>query len=119
MASNSIKTYKITCTLANTAYNVVTGTTSAPTSPTLSTHKGVNVTFQGQNSDVAYVIGGSDIITNGGITVIGIDNSSGTLPDHTYSPSSGLTGSAYNMADWWVSSNNAGAIMIVQLIKHV
>jgi len=111
MASNSIKTYRITCTLANTAYNVVTGTTSAPTTVTLSTHKGRAITFQCQTNGAFGFAGGDDVVSNAGINFLG--------PDGAYGPPVSPTSSGFQAADWWVKSDTAGAIIVAQLIKHV
>lgn len=111
MASNSIRTYKITCTAANTAYNVVTGTTSAQTTIPSPSDKGRAITFQCQTNGALGYAGGFDVVTGGGITFLG--------PDGAYTPTASPTPSGYNANDWWVSSDTAGAIIVVQLIRQV
>jgi len=108
------KTYKITCTNANTAYNVVTGTTSAPTTVAEVgyANKGIGISFQCQTAGAAGFAGGSDVVSNAGITFLG--------PDGDYDPpASKLSSSGVQASEWWVSSDTAGAVIVVQLIKHV
>lgn len=112
MASNSIKTYKITCTNANTAYNVLTGTTVAPIQANATyADKGISITFQCQTAGAMGKAGGSDVVTNAGIQFTG--------PLGSYSLTPGKSSSEYQAAEWWVSSDTGGAIIVVQLVKHV
>lgn len=111
MASNSIRTYKITCTLANTAYNVVTGTTSAQTTIPSPSDKGRGITFQCQTNGAVGFAGGSDVVSNVGISFLG--------PDGAYTPVSSPTPCGYNANDWWVSSDTAEAIIVVQLLRSI
>ncbi len=111
MASNSVKTYKVTCTNANTAYNVLTGTTSAPTIVPVAADKGRGITFQCQTNGAKGFAGGSDVSSNAGVVFLG--------PDGAYSPAVSPTSSGYQAQDWWVSSDTAGAVIVVQLVKHV
>jgi hypothetical protein len=116
VASNSIKTFKITCAASNTAYNVLSGTTSAPTTANASNYanKGVAITFQCQTNGAVGKAGGSDVVTNAGITF------SGTAPQAPYSPShSSISSVSYQVADWWVSADTNDTVIVVQLIKHV
>lgn len=111
MASNSVKTYKITCTLANTAYNVLTGTTLAPTTVPVAADKGRGITFQCQTNGAKGFAGGSDVFSNAGILFLG--------PDGAYAPAVSPTSTGYQAQDWWVYSDTAAAIIVVQLVKHV
>ena len=114
MASNSVKTYKITCASSNTAYNVLTGTTSAPTAVPVVADKGRAITFQCQTNGAIGYAGGSDVAngtTNTGILFQG--------PDGAYTPPVSPTSSGYQAQDWWVSSDTGGAVIVVQLVKHV
>jgi hypothetical protein len=107
------KTYKITCTNANTAYNVVTGTTSPPTNTNFTpANKGRGITFQCQTNGALGFYGGSDVVSNAGIATTG--------PDGAYQPSGGGPGSSgFQACDWWVASDTAGAIIVVQLTKGI
>jgi hypothetical protein len=109
----NVKTYVVTCTLANTAYNVLTGTTVAPTGPTNYVDKGCEITFQnqGSNSSAIIEVGGSDVVTLGGIELNG---RSAAYTVGKKSSSSGIQAS-----DWWVTSDIAGQVVVVQLIKSV
>lgn len=111
MASNSIKTYKVTCSQSNTAFNVLTGTTSAPTTVVTAEDKGVVITFQCQTNGAIGKAGGSDVVSNAGIVFAG--------PAGIYSPQAGKSSSAYQAADWWVSADTGGAVVVVQIVKHV
>lgn len=119
MASNSIKTYKVTCAVANTAYSVLTGTIVAPTLAQAGgfnhADKGRAVTFQCQTTGAVATIGGSDIITNAGINIAGSADGSGG----GYSPPGSDVSAVIQIQDWWVSSDTAGAVVVAQLVKHV
>lgn len=107
------KTYKITCTAANTAYNVVTGTTTAPTNTNFTpANKGRGITFQCQTNGALGYAAGSDVVSNAGIAFLG--------PDGNYQPAAGGPGSSgFFACDWWVASDTAGAIIVVQLTKGI
>lgn len=107
------KTYKVTCTVANTAYSVVTGTTTAPGNTSFTTaNKGRGITFQCQTNGATGFAGGSDVVSNAGIEFLG--------PDGAYQPPEGGPGSSgFQACDWWVSSNTAGAVIVVQLIRSI
>jgi len=113
MPSNNLKTYKITCTAANTPYNVFTGLTTGLPQGTVLTYadKGRGITFQCQTAGATGYAGGDDVFSNAGIAFIG--------PDGAYSPPVSVTTSGYQADDWWVYSDTAGAVIVVQLIKHV
>jgi len=111
--ANSI-TYKVTCTNANTAYNLLTGTTVAPTmAQRVAASKGHGITFQCQTNGALGFAGGSDVFSNAGIAFLG--------PDGAYQPPAGSQpgSSSFQAGDWWVYSDTAGAIVVGQLIKSV
>jgi hypothetical protein len=106
------KTYVVTCTLANTAYNIVTGTTVAPTlaGGTFNyDHKGRGIIFQCQTNGALGKAGMSNVVSLGGIVFLG--------PDGAYEPVAGVAPNSYNANDWWVSCDTAGGVVVVQLIK--
>jgi hypothetical protein len=107
------KTFKVTCTAANTPYNVATGTTSAPTQANFTAdNKGRGIIFQCQTNGALGFAGGSDVVSLGGIAFLG--------PDGAYQPPDGGPGSSgYQAHAWWVASDTAGAIIIVQLIHSI
>lgn len=107
------KTYKVTCTSANTAYNVVTGTTTAPDNTLfIPANKGRGITLQCQTNGALGYYGMSDVVSNAGIVSLG--------PDGAYQPASGGPGSSgFQACDWWVASDTAGAIIVVQLTKGI
>lgn len=107
------KTYKITCTNANTAYNVVTGTTVPPTNADflVAANKGKGIVFQCQTNGALGKAGMSDVVSNAGIVFLG--------PDGSYTPPAGVSPSSYNATEWWVSADTAGAIVTVQLIHTI
>lgn len=103
------KTVKITCTNANTAYNVVTGTTSAPTGARNSDYVGEEVTFQNQTSGTVASVGGSDVVSTGGIQLSYLASAT----DRGGNPS------AIQLQEYWVSSNTNGGVVLVRLRKRV
>lgn len=107
------KTYKVTCTLANTRYNVVTGTIVAPTNSDFTpVNKGRGITFQCQTNGALGYAGGTDVVSNAGIAFLG--------PDGSYQPAAGGPGSSgFQAYDWWVVSDTAGAVIVVQLTKGI
>ena len=107
----NLKTIKVTCTAANTAYNVVTGTTVAPAVARDNTLVGQEVTIQNQTSGSVLTVGGSDVVSNGGIQVL--YRGAYSLGNLT------STFSGIQLQEFWVSSDTAGAVGIVQLRKAV
>lgn len=110
----NVKTYKVTCTAANTAYNLLTGTTVAPTmAQRVAASKGHGITFQCQTNGVLGYAGNSDVVSNAGIAFSG--------PDGAYQPPGGSQAgsSAFQAGDWWVAADMAGAVVVGQLIKAV
>lgn len=108
------KTYKVVCTLANTAYSLLTGTTTAPTLAQITAvNKGHGITFQCQTNGALGFAGMSDVFSNAGIAFLG--------PDGAYQPPGGSQpgSSAFQAGDWWVYSDTAGAVVVGQLIKSV
>jgi hypothetical protein len=105
----NIKTVKVTCTVANTAYNVVTGTTSAPTNRNKD-YIGSEATFQNQTTGSVATVGASDVVSNAGIILIE-RGAAQTVR--------GVNPSAVQLQEWFVSSNVAGGIVVVQLRKFV
>jgi hypothetical protein len=112
------KTYVVTCTLANTAYNLLSGTTAAPTmEQRVAASKGHGITFQCQVNGALGYVGGSDLVVAGvitnGIAFLG--------PDGAYQPPGGSQpgSSAFQAGDWWVASDTAGAVIVGQLIKSI
>lgn len=105
-----IKSIKITCTQANTAYNVVTGTTAAPTLPRDVNFVGEEATFQNQTTGSVATVGASDIIINCGI-ILASKGAAETVRGHNPS--------AIQLQEWWVSSDTPGGIVVVQLRKRV
>lgn len=106
------KTYKVTCTNANTAYNVVTGTTVAPTNAQRDpANKGKGITFQCQTNGALGKAGMSDVVSNAGIQFLG--------PDGAYTPPAGVSPSSYNAEEWWVTADTAGAVVVAQLIHTI
>lgn len=121
--SNSVKTYKINCALANTAYNVLTGTVLAPTTTAAgnSANKGKGITFQVQTGGSLVTVGGSDVVTLGGIQIYGQVGSLSptTYMSDRYTPPGANTPSGFQAADWWVASDTGDTNVVVQLCKHV
>ena len=111
-----IKTIKITCTLANTAYNVVSSdkagsaTTTAPSLPRDQAYVGEEVTFQNQTGGSTAVVGGFDVVSNAGIILVDTGTAF-TIRGHT--PSS------IQLQEWYVSSSVASGVVVIQLRKHV
>lgn len=105
----SVKTIKITCTLPNTAYNVQTGTTSGPTARSTN-FVGYEVIFQNQTSGTIGSVGGSDVVSNAGILLLDQGGSSSFT---------GVTPSAIWLGEWWVASDTASGVIVVQLRKAV
>jgi hypothetical protein len=103
------KTIKVTCTAANTAYNVQTGTITGPTARNKD-YVGVEANFQNQTDNSVASIGFSDVVSNAGIILI---------DKGTNETVRGVNPSAVNLADWWVSSDTAGGIVVVQLRRFV
>lgn len=106
----NFKTVKVTCTLANTAYNVATGTTGAPTS-TSHTNAGRGLLVNVQHATAVATVGASDVVTNGGVRFTGenVTHSYPAMPN----------ASAYRLEDVWVSSSVAGAVVVFQIVKHI
>lgn len=110
---SNVKTYIVTCTNANTAYNVLSGTTVAPTTPYAPADKGCEITFQNQAATATTImkIGGTDVVSLGGIRLNGTDTS--------YTIGKKSTHSGIQSGDWWVTSDVAGQVCVVQLVKSV
>jgi hypothetical protein len=109
----NVKTYVVTCTLANTAYNFLTGTIAAPTSQATSADKGIEATFQNQaaTTTTVFKVGASDVVTNGGVRLNGTDAA--------YTVGKKSTASGIQPSDWWVTSDTAGQVVVMQLIKSI
>ncbi len=104
-----VATFKVVCTLAETPYNVASGTTSAPTTPRSLVYVGQEATFQNQTSGSLATIGASDVVDNGGLIL-------DYLVGETVR---GNTPTSVQLQEWWVSSDTPGGIVVVQLRKLV
>lgn len=107
----NVKTVAVTCTLANTAYNLATGTTAAPTTPRDNKLVGAEVTIQNQTTGSVLTFGGSDVVTVGGLKISYLGAfSMGSLT---------LGSSGVQLQDLWVTSDTGGAVVVVLLRKSV
>lgn len=105
-----LKTYKITVTPANTAFNVLTGTAVAPTFEALAADKGQEATIQNQTAGSIATVGGSDVVSNAGIVLID-KGASQTLR--------GTGPTSIQVSELWVTSDTNNGVVVVQLRKFV
>lgn len=105
-----LKEYVITCAVANTAYNVLSGTTAAPTTPYTAADKGWEATVQNQTAGTVAKVGGADVVSLGGLLLIDIGGT------QTYR---GNTPSGIQVGEMWVSSNTNNGVVLVQLKKYI
>lgn len=109
MALANVTTYVVTCSSANTAYNVLSGTTAAPTLTDDLNYTAQGATFQMQTNAATGKAGGSDVVSNGGVQFFGPDGAY-TLPACTFPY-------GYHVQDWWVTSSAAGGVIVVQFVR--
>lgn len=105
-----LKTYKITVTPANTAFNVLTGTAVAPASEATSADKGCEVTVQNQTAGSVASVGGSDVVSNAGIVLVD-KGSAQTMR--------GTGPTSIQVSELWVTSDTNNGIVVVQLRKFI
>lgn len=106
---SSLTTIRVVCTNANTAYNLVTGTTSAPTTARDSNYVGDELTVQNQTANSIVSLGGSNVVTVGGVQ----------LTYQAVANSRSMTPTGIQLQEWWVSSNTPGTVVLVILRKRV
>lgn len=100
-------------TVGATPVNVVTGTTSAPTTvDQLRQHKGQVISFQNQHATAKVKIGGVDV-ASGGIQLQGNFG----VP-YQVTPGYG-SASSLNAAEWWVVSDTGSTTVVVQLVHSI
>ena len=101
-------------TVGTTPVNVVTGTTSAPTTPEeFREHKGVLLSFQNQHATQTVKVGGANVSSLGGIQIA---NNFGA--PFQVAPGNGSF-SPLNAAEWWVVASGASTTVVVQLIHSI
>lgn len=100
-------------TVGTTPVNVVTGTTSAPTTADeMRQHKGIMLSFQNQHATNTVKVGGANVDSGG----IQIANNFGA--PFQIAPGNGSF-SALNAAEWWVVASAASTTVVVQLIHSI
>lgn len=100
-------------TVGAVAVNLVTGTATAPSTPTENGHKGKELHFQCQHATAKVKVGGPDVLSLGGIQL----QTNFGVP-HIVRPS-GPSQSVINAADWWLVSDTGDTTVIVELIKSI
>lgn len=105
----SIETFVLTVGVS--PVNVVTGTTTAPTTVAHWGHKGVSIAFQNQHATAKVKVAGSDV-ASGGIQLQGNFGAPHQVDSHN-------TYSGINAAEWWVVSDTADTTVVVQLSRII
>jgi hypothetical protein len=101
-------------TVGTAPVNVVTGTTSAPTTTDqIRQHKGIGIVFQNQHATAKVKVGGADVGTNGGIQL-----ALNFAPPYSVFPGGGST-TSINAAEWWIVSDTGSSTVVVQVIHSI